>query len=98
MESAIVPIYRRDRKERQHSTPRTPSICSRSTQESHVSNATESKCPFHHASGGGTSNKAWWPNHVPLDLLHQHSAKSNPMGTDFDYARAFKTLDLAALK
>ena len=63
-----------------------------------MSQATESKCPFNHAPGAGTSNKDWWPNHLPLELLHQHSAKSNPMGTDFDYAREFKSLDLAAVK
>ena len=56
------------------------------------------KCPFHHASGGGTSNKEWWPNALRLDLLHQHSTKSNPMGSDFDYAKAFKSLDYKSLK
>jgi catalase-peroxidase len=60
--------------------------------------AAEPKCPFNHAPGGSTSNKDWWPNHLPLDLLHQHSAKSNPMGADFNYAEEFKTLDLAAVK
>ena len=63
-----------------------------------MSNATESRCPFQHAPGGGTSNKDWWPTHLPLDLLHQHSAKSNPMAGDFNYAQEFKTLDFAALK
>jgi len=63
-----------------------------------VSAAIESKCPFHHAPGGGTSNKEWWPSHLPVDLLHQHSSKSNPMGLDFNYAKQFKTLDLAAVK
>ena len=48
--------------------------------------------------GSGTSNKDWWPNQLRLDLLHQHSAKSNPLGVDFNYAREFKTLDFAALK
>jgi len=56
------------------------------------------KCPFNHAPGGGTSNRDWWPNHLRLDLLHQHSSKSDPMGTGFDYAREFESLDLAALK
>ncbi|HXP64546.1 MAG TPA: catalase/peroxidase HPI [Steroidobacteraceae bacterium] len=60
--------------------------------------ATEAKCPFNHTFGGGTSNKDWWPKHLPLDLLHQHSAKSNPMGADFEYAKEFKSLDYAALK
>jgi catalase-peroxidase len=60
--------------------------------------ATEAKCPFNHTLGGGTSNKDWWPKHLPLDLLHQHSSKSDPMGAGFDYAKAFGTLDYAALK
>ena len=63
-----------------------------------MSNATEAKCPFNHTLGGGTSNKDWWPNHLPLDLLHQHSSKSDPMAADFDYAEEFKSLDFAALK
>jgi catalase-peroxidase len=58
----------------------------------------EAKCPFNHTFGGGTSNKDWWPKHLPLDLLQQHSAKSNPMEADFDYATEFKSLDFAALK
>jgi catalase-peroxidase len=58
----------------------------------------QSKCPFNHTAGGGTSNRDWWPNQLRLDLLHQHSVKSNPMGEDFDYAKEFKSLDLAALK
>jgi catalase-peroxidase len=60
--------------------------------------AKESKCPFHHSPGGGTSNRDWWPNQLRLDLLHQHSRKSNPMDEDFDYAKAFASLDYAALK
>ncbi|HVY24214.1 MAG TPA: catalase/peroxidase HPI [Steroidobacteraceae bacterium] len=57
----------------------------------------ESKCPVHHASGG-TSNRDWWPNQLKLDILHQHSAKSNPMGEEFNYAKEFNSLDFAALK
>ena len=49
-------------------------------------------------SGGGTSNQDWWPNQLKLDILHQHSALSNPLGEDFNYAKAFKTLDLDAVK
>ena len=60
--------------------------------------STEAKCPFQHAAGGGTANHDWWPNHLKVELLHQHSSKSNPMGGDFDYAEEFKSLDLAALK
>jgi catalase-peroxidase len=59
---------------------------------------TGAKCPFDHAAGGGTSNRDWWPNQLRLDLLHQHSSKSNPMGEDFDYAKDFKSLDLPAVK
>ncbi|MFN8423057.1 MAG: catalase/peroxidase HPI [Anaerolineae bacterium] len=58
----------------------------------------DSQCPFNHAVGGGTSNHEWWPNRLRLDILHQHSSKSNPMGQDFDYAAEFKSLDLAAVK
>jgi catalase-peroxidase len=60
--------------------------------------ATEAKCPFNHGAGGGTTNRDWWPNQLKLELLHQHSSKSNPMGGDFIYAKEFKTLDLAAVK
>src|SRR5258705_8325011 len=60
--------------------------------------STETKCPFHHAAGGGTSNRDWWPNQLKLELLHQHSSKSNPMCEDFNYAEEFKSLDLAAVK
>ena len=59
--------------------------------------STEAKCPVHHAARG-PSNRDWWPNQLKLELLHQHSSKSNPMGEDFDYAKEFKSLDLAAVK
>jgi catalase-peroxidase len=59
---------------------------------------TETKCPFNHSIGAGTSNRDWWPNQLRLDLLHQHSSVSNPMGEDFDYAKEFRNLDFAALK
>ncbi|MBT3012843.1 MAG: catalase/peroxidase HPI [Candidatus Thiodiazotropha sp. (ex Lucina pensylvanica)] len=58
----------------------------------------ENKCPFHHTAGGGTSNRDWWPNQLRLDILRQHSSKSDPMGEEFDYAEAFKRLDLDAVK
>ncbi len=45
-----------------------------------------SKCPFNHTAGGGTSNRDWWPNQLKVELLHQHSSKSDPMGEDFNYA------------
>ena len=49
-------------------------------------------------AGRGRTNRDWWPNQVNLDMLHQHSSKSNPMGEDFNYAREFKSLDLEAVK
>lgn len=64
-----------------------------------------SKCPFHNGTaqktntgGGGTKNRDWWPNQLKLNILRQHSSLSNPMGEDFDYASAFKSLDLQAVK
>ncbi|OJA76863.1 catalase/peroxidase HPI [Burkholderia ubonensis] len=60
--------------------------------------STESKCPFHQAAAGGTSNKDWWPEQLNLDILHRHASVSDPMDADFDYAEAFKKLDFAALK
>ncbi len=58
----------------------------------------EAKCPFHHAAGGGTTNKDWWPKQLRVDILNQHGNKSNPLGEAFNYAEAFKTLDYQALK
>src|ERR1700761_6982387 len=60
--------------------------------------ATEAKCPFHHSSSAGTTNREWWPNALNLNLLHQHSSLSDPMDKDFDYAEAFNSLDYTALK
>ena len=60
--------------------------------------ATESKCPFNHAAGGGTKNRDWWPNQLNLNILHQHSSLSDPLAPGFNYAQAFKSLDFAALK
>ncbi|MFP5040896.1 catalase/peroxidase HPI [Parasediminibacterium sp. JCM 36343] len=64
-----------------------------------------SKCPFHNGTlekqntgARGTKNQDWWPNRLPLNILRQHSALSNPLGEDFNYAEAFKTLDLEAVK
>ena len=59
--------------------------------------ATEATCPFNHATGG-RSNRDWWPNQLRVDLLHQHSAKSDPMDDDFNYGREFNSLDLKAVK
>jgi catalase-peroxidase len=57
----------------------------------------EGKCPVH-TTGGGTTNRDWWPNQLNLDILHQQSSKSNPMGEGFNYAKEFKRLDLKAVK
>jgi catalase-peroxidase len=63
-----------------------------------------SKCPVtgatskHSVGTAGTKNRDWWPNQLKLNILRQHSPKSNPMGEDFDYAKEFKSLDLAAIK
>ncbi len=60
--------------------------------------STESKCPFHATAGGGTGNRDWWPQQLRLDLLNQHSARSNPLGEAFDYAAEFDQLDYHELK
>ena len=64
--------------------------------ENPISNA--AKCPFHHPAGEGTTNRDWWPNQLKLKILHQHSPLSDPLGKDFNYAEAFNSLDLAAVK
>src|SRR5258707_156205 len=56
------------------------------------------KCPVAHTTLGGRSNSDWWPNQLNLRILHQNSHLSDPMGKDFNYAEAFKKLDLKALK
>ena len=63
----------------------------------------DNKCPVMHGaltsnSGGGTSNKDWWPNQLNLSILHQHDRKSDPMDDGFDYGEEFKKLDYKALK
>ena len=74
--------------------------------------SSEAKCPFNHGAGapggpklqhsaatsGGTSNRDWWPNQLKLELLAQHSSKTDPLGADFDYAKEFQSLDYAGLK
>ncbi|PKE28891.1 catalase/peroxidase HPI [Rahnella sp. AA] len=65
--------------------------------------ASAGKCPFHEgnknkASGGGTGNRDWWPNQLRVDLLNQHSNRSNPLGESFDYRKEFAKLDYSALK
>ncbi|MDG1250207.1 MAG: catalase/peroxidase HPI [Gammaproteobacteria bacterium] len=63
----------------------------------------EGQCPFVHGGntrlgGAGKKNRDWWPEQLNLNILHQHSEQSNPMAVGFDYAKAFKKLDLAAVK
>ncbi len=69
----------------------------------HSASGDISKCPFHNgamrnAAGEGTRNRDWWPNKLNLNILRQHSSKTNPMGEDFDYKEAFLSLDLAEVK
>ncbi|MDM1764024.1 MULTISPECIES: catalase/peroxidase HPI [unclassified Acinetobacter] len=65
-------------------------------------NTPASGCPFHQAGGqtsvASTDNTDWWPNALNLDILSQHDSKTNPLDPDFDYAKAFKSLDLEAVK
>ena len=68
-----------------------------------VNESSAADCPFLNgelinAAGGGTTNKDWWPNALNLNILRQHSEKADPMDPDFDYAEAFKSLDLEAVK
>ncbi|MEL6132970.1 MAG: catalase/peroxidase HPI [Bacteroidota bacterium] len=74
-----------------------------SSNGTHTNGNGAEKCPFlngqlNHGAGSGTTNQDWWPNQLKLNILRQHSSLSNPMDADFDYAEAFKSLDLAALK
>lgn len=71
----------------------------------HNGNGDISKCPFHNGtleqekiSVEGTQNKDWWPKHLSLDILRQHSSLVDPMGTGFDYAKAFESIDYEGLK
>ncbi|MAM29671.1 MAG: catalase/peroxidase HPI [Flavobacteriaceae bacterium] len=68
-----------------------------------INDGDASKCPYfggiqNQTAGGGTTNQKWWPNRLNLNVLRQHTEKSNPMGSKFDYAKEFKSLDLEALK
>jgi len=60
--------------------------------------SSDAKCPFSHTSAGTRSNADWWPNQLRLKILHQHSSESDPMGEGYDYAKEFRSLDLAAVK
>ncbi|WP_299888324.1 catalase/peroxidase HPI [uncultured Lacinutrix sp.] len=69
----------------------------------HNNNGDISKCPFFNgtqkeAAGSGTSNRDWWPNELKLNILRQNALKNNPMGDDFNYAEAFKSVDFSTLK
>src|SRR3974377_2629596 len=64
--------------------------------------STETKCPVtsgasRHTAAGASSNADWWPNQLNVNILHQHSALSDPMGKEFNYAEEFKSLDLHAV-
>ena len=54
-------------------------------------------CPVVHSTDG-TTNRDWWPNHLDVGVLHTNSPQGDPLGAGFDYAKAFSTLDLAAVK
>ena len=56
------------------------------------------ECPFHHMAGLGRTNRDWWPDRLRLEVLHQHSPKSDPMGRGFDYAKEFAKLAGIELK
>ncbi len=75
-----------------------PDPCPPSAVDPSTAATSAAHCPFHQTAGGGTTNREWWPNRLKVELLHQHSAKSDPMGGDFNYAEEFKRLDFAALK
>jgi catalase-peroxidase len=72
--------------------------------ENHAMSGDISKCPFHNGTmskgtaGSAPTNRDWWPNQIKLNILRQHSNLSNPMDPGFNYAEAFKSLDLAAVK
>src|SRR6056297_1887400 len=73
------------------------------SQQTAGESASEGKCPFHHGAangtaGSGTKIRDWWPNKLDIDILRQHSALSDPMGEDFDYAEEFEKLDYKAVK
>jgi catalase-peroxidase len=68
-----------------------------------MENNNAAKCPFSggmikQSAGAGQVNRDWWPHQLKLNILRQHSELSNPLDKDFDYAAAFESLDLAAVK
>jgi hypothetical protein len=60
--------------------------------------STEAKCPFRHMAGEARSGREWWPSQLNLKILRQNASLSDPMREGFDYAEAFRSLDLAAVK
>jgi catalase-peroxidase len=75
----------------------------KNTEGFEMNNASAANCPFlsgtnYKTSGGGTTNRDWWPNELRLNILRQHASKSSPMAKDFNYSKAFQTLDFNALK
>src|SRR5262249_5550094 len=72
--------------------------CRYGTGSTLMSQEPAKSCPFKHSPRTGPSNREWWPDQLRLELLHQHSSRSNPMGAEFNYAREFESLDLAAVK
>ena len=65
-----------------------------------MNNSERGKCPIMHGANTESKNNVmeWWPKALNLDILHQHDTKTNPLGANFNYAEAFKKLDLEALK
>jgi catalase-peroxidase len=75
----------------------------KNTEAFGINNSSASNCPFlsgtnNKTSGGGTTNRDWWPNELRLNILRQHAPESSPMDKDFDYSKAFQKLDFSALK
>ncbi len=66
-------------------------------QQQQQTSSTEARCPVAHGAARSQSNADWWPNQLNVNILHQHSPKSDPMNKDFDYAKEFKSLDLNAV-
>jgi catalase-peroxidase len=66
-------------------------------QQQQQTSSTEARCPVAHGPARSQSNADWWPNQLNVNILHQHSPKSDPMNKDFDYAKEFKSLDLNAV-
>lgn len=83
-------------------SPSATSLNRTSSDDIHNTTAT-GKCPFHQgghdqSAGAGTTTRDWWPNQLRVDLLNQHSNRSNPLGEDFDYRKEFSKLDYYGLK